>query len=201
MEALEEKVFYIYGPPKALLSDNGRNLTSAEMEQFLESWGVTHITTTPYHPMSNGMVERFNGTLATTLTSNLKGDVKAWDEFINLSVYAYNSNVHQSTGFTPFYLMFGKHIDPVFLQKMGCLPLGSDSDDLMKDRRTALQRISDAQNRNQRDANINRPLPHFKIGDLVLLLIKPRKRQKSQKLMPSYSGPHQVMRIRWHKFL
>lgn len=195
MQTLENFVFYSFGAPKTLLTDNGRNLTSAEIEQFFEKWGITHVTTTPYHPMSNGMVEKFNGTLAVLLTTNIKGDIKLWDEHIPISVYAYNSAIHQSTGFTPFYLLFGKHEDPTFLVKIGCQPQRRPHEDLKVDREIAAERIHRSQIQNQEAANKSRSPSNIQVGDLVLLFVKPRKRQASQKLQPSYSGPHRVTKV------
>ena len=71
--------------------------------------GVKKSRTTPYHPMGNGMVERFNKTLLNmlgTLSDNQKSN---WKDHVSTLTHAYNAADHESIGFSPFYLMFGRH--------------------------------------------------------------------------------------------
>ena len=50
--------FATFGIPEILVIDNGTNFTSAEFEEFLKSNEIRHIRMAPYHPASNGLVER-----------------------------------------------------------------------------------------------------------------------------------------------
>ena len=52
------RVFTAYGLPEHLVSDNGPQFTSTEFREFLQSNGVKHIQTAPYHSASNGAVYR-----------------------------------------------------------------------------------------------------------------------------------------------
>ena len=58
-----------YGTPKSLLTDNGTHFTSTMMNQLLQRLGITHIFSTPYHPQTNGQIERFNSTLDAKIAS------------------------------------------------------------------------------------------------------------------------------------
>ena len=51
-------IFSSYGIPEQLVSDNGSQFTSEELADFVKSNGIKHIRTAPYHPSSNGAVER-----------------------------------------------------------------------------------------------------------------------------------------------
>ena len=98
-----------YGFPKRIHADQGRNFESSIISELCKLASVTKSRTTPYHAMGNGMVERFNRTLIHML-GTLEEDNKAnWKDFVAPLVHAYNSTRHDSTGVSPFYLMFGRH--------------------------------------------------------------------------------------------
>ena len=61
------KLFSSYGLPDQLVSDNGPQFTSDEFSCFMKANGIKHILTLPYHPKSNGEVERFVQTLKNAL--------------------------------------------------------------------------------------------------------------------------------------
>ena len=64
--------------------------------------------TTPYHPQSDGLVERWNRTLLQSLATSVEDHPENWDEFVRQICMVYNTSFHPTTGFTPFYLMFGR---------------------------------------------------------------------------------------------
>ncbi len=71
--------------------------------------GIEKSRTTPYHPMGNGACERFNKTLLQRL-GLLEPEKKAnWKEHISTVVWCYNCVPHESTGFFPYFLMYGRH--------------------------------------------------------------------------------------------
>ena len=64
--------------------------------------------TTPYHPQGDGLVERFNRTLLDMLSTSIKDHRATWEDHVRAVCIAYNTSVQPTTGFTPFYLMFGR---------------------------------------------------------------------------------------------
>ncbi|MCG8033934.1 MAG: DDE-type integrase/transposase/recombinase, partial [Candidatus Thiodiazotropha taylori] len=108
-KALFENFFLHYGFPAKLHSDKGANFESKVIRKLCKLARITKTRTTPYHPMGNGMVERFNQTLLNmlgTLSNKQKSD---WKSHVPTLTHAYNAAVHESTGFSPFFLMFGRH--------------------------------------------------------------------------------------------
>ncbi|XP_048251763.1 uncharacterized protein LOC124124353 [Haliotis rufescens] len=86
----------------------GANFMSRMIKELCSILGISQSRTTPYHPMCNGMTERFNRTLLNML-GTLKPDQKYdWKGFVGPLVHAYNATRHESTGYSPFYLMFGR---------------------------------------------------------------------------------------------
>lgn len=101
--------FCRFGFPTKLHADQGRNFESAVVRELCKCTGITKTHTTPYHPQGNGTTERFNRTLLNmlgTLEPHLK---PRWHEYVDAMTHAYNCTQHDSTGYTPYYLMFGRH--------------------------------------------------------------------------------------------
>ena len=117
-----------YGFPQKLHSDQGRSFENQVIKHLCQMVGMRKTRTTPYHPMGNGLCERFNRTLLNmlgTLSPDKKSD---WKQYVGPIVHVYNCTRHESSGFSPFYLMFGRQprlaIDALF----GCIGPSQDSD-------------------------------------------------------------------------
>ena len=97
-----------YGLPKKIHSDQGPNFESKITKELCEIMGVEKSRTTPYHPMGNGVCERFNRTLMAML-GTLEADQKRdWKSYLGPITHAYNSMRQDTTGQSPYFLMFGR---------------------------------------------------------------------------------------------
>ena len=72
--------------------------------------GIHKTRTTPYHPQSDGMVERFNRTLAAMLSAYVSTNQRDWDEQLPYVTMAYRSTEHETTGLSPNMLMVGREV-------------------------------------------------------------------------------------------
>ena len=103
---LWEKYMSHYGIPERLHSDQGKCFTSAVVRELCHLLGITKSNTTPYHPQGNGMTERFNRTLLSMLGTLTRSQKVNWAMRLPSMTHAYNSSRHESTGYSPFHLMF-----------------------------------------------------------------------------------------------
>ena len=108
-KAIVQEWFYKYGVPIRIHSDQGRNFESALMKELYALYGVKKSRTTPYHPAGNGQVERFNRTLHGLLSTLVPEQKRNGTQYVSGILYTYNSTPHASTGYTPYFLMFGRN--------------------------------------------------------------------------------------------
>ena len=112
-----------YGFPNKIISDQGRNFESELLANLCEVAGVQKLRTTPYHPQTNGQCERFNSTLLNMLGTLTPEQKKDWKTYVPAMVHAYNCTRNTATGYSPYYLLFGREprlpIDVEFGLKRG----------------------------------------------------------------------------------
>uniref|UniRef100_A0A8C5PY34 Integrase catalytic domain-containing protein n=1 Tax=Leptobrachium leishanense TaxID=445787 RepID=A0A8C5PY34_9ANUR len=102
-----QKFFAHYGFPKRLLTDQGRDFES-RLKEMLKLLQIEKSRTTPYHPEVDGPPERFNRTLLDLLGTLKDVQKRMWSQHVKTLVHAYNYTRHKSTGFSPYFLMFGR---------------------------------------------------------------------------------------------
>ena len=101
------KFFTFVGLPKSVQSDQGSNFMSGIFQQVMHELGITQYKSSPYHPESQGALERFHQTLKNMIRSYCFDTEKDWDEGIHLLLFAVRESVQESLGFSPFELVFG----------------------------------------------------------------------------------------------
>ena len=107
-DKLVSNFFLRFSPPEQLHTDQGRQFESALLHEVCRSLGIQKTRTTAYHPQGDGLVERFNRTLLSMLATTAKDHPATWETFLPKLCMAYNTSIQASTGYTPFYLMFGR---------------------------------------------------------------------------------------------
>ncbi|KAI3358165.1 hypothetical protein L3Q82_003165 [Scortum barcoo] len=104
------KFFSVFGLPKVVQSDQGTNFRSRVFAQALKTLGINHVTSSPYHPESQGALERFHQTLKSMLRKYCHDSQRDWDEGVPLVLFAAHEAVQESLGFSPAELVFGHEV-------------------------------------------------------------------------------------------
>ena len=89
-------------------SDQGREFENKVMQELCLLCGSHKTQTTPYYPESDGLVEHFNRISLMMLAMFAAENRDDWDDLLPAVMMAYRSSVHESTGFSPYRLMFGE---------------------------------------------------------------------------------------------
>ena len=105
---LVNEVICRYGVPSSLHSDQGANLTSKIISSLCDTLGITQTKTTAYHPQGNAQVEQFNRTLEAMLAKVVDDNQQDWDKHLPQAMFAYRTAIHETTGYIPFHVNFGR---------------------------------------------------------------------------------------------
>ena len=193
-----------YGVPKQIHSDQGAQFESKLFQELCRAFDIDKTRTTPYHPQSDGLVERFNRTLGDMLSKLVNASHRNWDELLPFVMMAYRSSVHESAGYFPSMMLFDYEIQlPVDLL-LGEPPkeaLGSISpssyvtslrNNLLCIHDLARDKMVEASQRQKRAYDLRGNFKSYCVGDSVFLHDLARKKGTSSKLHSPWSGPFLV---------
>jgi transposase InsO family protein len=193
-----QQIYMTHGCPLEILSDHGTEFCNQIFEQVCALMGIKHSWTAAYHPQTNGLTERVNQVLCAMLTKLVDAGRTNWDFLLPQITFAFRTSVHQSTGFTPFELIFGRkarlplHVSSLssVIKEPDNFPIWFESFLAGQARRhqKARAQILKAQERQQRNYNRRiRSKVVYNIGDLFLVTIF-----KKRKLTGRFQGPYRV---------
>ena len=188
------------GVPKEVLSDLGTQFISDCMKEVSRLLSIRQLTTTPYHPMCNGLVEKFNGTLKTMLRCLCTEKPRQW--YIDTLLFAYQEAPHESTGFSPFELIYGRTVrGPMHILHHLWTREGDDVDvrtsyqyitelrERLKDTlRIACEELQKAQRHQKKYYDLKARHRELSMGDKALVLLPTDK----NKLLMKWKGPYVV---------
>ena len=212
VDAFIQCVIYRHGAVGTLVSDNGREFVNKLFAQVAQLLKIKHHTITEYNPRANGLAENHMRTMKDALSIYCDESQKDWDLHLNGVSAAYNTTINSQTGFTPFFMLYGREARLPsemwlrnFGQTSGVLPYVTnmvkalthvwDSATLRKP--VELKRMREGQ----------KPIRHlqfaeYKVGDYAMIANTPKSqnigwvdakfRKLNLKLQPRYSGPYLI---------
>ena len=125
--------FSVVGLPKIVQSDQGSNFTSRVFRQAMNSLGIKTVTSSAYHPQSQGALEQFHSTLKTMIQAYCLDHQKDWDKGIPFLMFAARDPPQESLGFSPFELIIGHTVrGPLSMLKENCLQGNPSNESLLE---------------------------------------------------------------------
>jgi RNase H-like domain found in reverse transcriptase/Reverse transcriptase (RNA-dependent DNA polymerase)/Integrase zinc binding domain/Integrase core domain len=187
-----------HGMPKSLLTDQGANFMSNLFKNTCKLLKIKKLNTTPYHPQTNGALERSHKGLAEYLRSFVNSDQNNWDEWVGYAIFTYNTTPHSTTGYSPFELVYGRKAEVPSALTREPEPLYNFDDynlelkyRLNTSHAIAREKIAKAKATNKRLYDQSSHAPTFNVGEWVLM----KKASRENKLDSVYEGPYKITEI------
>ena len=204
-EAVAEALLDIYsrvGIPEEVLTDQGTQFMSECMQEVSRLLSIKGLTSTPYHPICNGLVERWNGTLKSMIKRLCQDQPKQWHRLINPVLFAYREVPQESTRFSPFQLLYGRSVrgPGTILKELWTkevnIPEVKSSYEYVTELRERLEdslklaqeELEKSQKRYKRHYDRKAKPRRLEVGDRVLILLP----TDSNKLLMQWRGPYTV---------
>ncbi|CAC5371569.1 unnamed protein product [Mytilus coruscus] len=179
--------------------------SSKLIQALCELFEVQRYHTSSYHPQTNSTCERMNRTIAQTLRTLVAKDQSNWHKLIPSVMMSLRMSTNtESTGYSPFQMLFGKEMNLPFdisvQPKDGMSKTAKSHLDTLIDRLKIVKDIAKTSVENSQEKTINRydkkaEAPKFRVGDYVMLQSMKVPKGLSPKLHPKWDGPFYVINV------
>ena len=196
-------MFLRFSIPEQLHTDQGRQFESRLLAEICKLLHIQKSRTTAYHPQSDGLAERWNHTLLGMLATCVEDHSEDWEMYVRKVCMAYNTSTHATTGFTPFYLIFGRQARiPADLMYGTAEPENLNYSEYVSKLQQSLSEAykiarQSSAGKLERQAELYNKKIHgkpYQVGALVWLLNPQVPRGKSKKLHKWWTGPYKVVK-------
>jgi transposase InsO family protein len=206
-QALLDRWFSRFGPPKLVVNDNERAMVGKALKRLIHILGIKGLQTTIYHPQGNAPVETFHRTLKKYLT-NLRPQTQkfmSFNEALAWTLMCYRSLPHQSTDESPAFMTHGSDIN--IKQQCGVIKGWRSKEphksrlSILNEMRFELLRRNQYRARHNQKVNQEAELQHLETGQIVLIQLAETqwvilsKLIGTRKLMPKWSLPMRVLHV------
>ena len=202
-DAVVTQVFCRHGIPESILTDRGLEFDNSAMLVLASELGIDKKRISPLHPQANGAVERLNRTVGQMLKKTQESNDHDWDLKVPFVRFNYLNQEHSSTGYSPFFLTYGRYPRTPVLIKESTMPKPKTQQqwatELAKTLKESYGRttVQDSLNKKRRVEN-NKDISSkakFRVNDKVLIYSPPKKGQ-AKALHKAWKGPYIVIQCR-----
>lgn len=192
--------------PTGVTHRTRENMDGNVKRQICKLLDIDKTRTTPYHPSSNGQVERFNSLILQTVRCFIKKQQNKWDEYLQLLAGAIRATPSTRTGFSPNFLMFGREVTQPIGLTFGILTANRKEKDIVEyvqnliialnlTHNVARENLKASQGRQKRDYDLRSKQTSYSVGDAVYKRDTATKVGQSRKRKPPWKGPYIVVKV------
>ena len=189
------------------MSDLGPQFVSDLMKEICRLLSIQQLTSTRYHPMCNGLVERHNAMVKTTLKRLCSENPREWDRYLPALLFAMREIPCSSLGFSPFELLYGRHVRG----PMEVLRELLTNEEVEPERKTEYEYVIELRERlveswKMAQENLKQSARRYKmyydrgarkrklkVGNKVLVLLP----TEQNKLLVRWKGPYEVVGVKY----
>jgi hypothetical protein len=219
VECFVDEIVMRHGAPHILVSDNGTEFCNSLLSGICAYLRVRKVSTAPYTPKTNGLVERQMGTMKGALNAYTNVFQTDWDDYLPLVAHYYRTTVHSQTGYTPYFMMYGRECQrpdelwvKEFNDSMDDSEVGQEIGVYVRSLSEALQIIWEIVGEQYHEKSMDiadkrnqgKRFKTFKAGDEVMLEAPPKtvfisaedhqRHKVTKSFSDRYSGPYKVLK-------
>lgn len=199
-KVLVENIFLRYGTPHSIVSDNGKQFSSKIFQNICQELQIKHITTVPYRPQSN-LTERVNRNVVRAIRAYVTKCHTDWDRFLPHFAFAFNTATHDSSGYPPSQLFFGRQISTPWTRLVHISGnkenlISNNIQDILEEAKLNMKK---AQERQRHYYNLRRRKTEFHIGQEILKQLHHLSCAAESfvaKFAPKFDGPFKIKDIK-----
>jgi transposase InsO family protein len=121
IEFIIEHIIHRFGIPETLTTDQGTSFVSGQVREFIESYKIKLLNSSPYYAQANGQAESSNKTLIKLIKKKIEDNMRRWHEVLSEALWAHRISRHGATKVTPFELIYGQEaVLPVEVNLAAC---------------------------------------------------------------------------------
>jgi hypothetical protein len=212
IEFITEHIIHRFDIPQTLTTDQGTSFTSGQVHEFVDSYKIKLLDSSPYYAQANGQAKSSNKTLIKLIKKKIEENPTRQHEVLSQALWAHRISRHGATKVTPFELVYGQEVILHVEANLGAYRLAKQNDldaivyhNLMMDnideitdkRMRDLKEIEKDKSRVARAYNKKVRPKSFQVGELVWKTILPlgTKDFKFRKWSPSWQGPYKIIKV------